>query len=454
MAHQPKSAPTLSIEQLDALRSRLRSSGELAGVTSEVTGATFSGRRRSSTATLRKNRRSRADEGESIMTLTVDAHGILRWHPGSVAATMRQGGRRATRRGPPVESQMVVDQYTFDTVGLSDVYRYLSWFDEKLTPKQGLWMYQNGQLVAVPSGRVNWNRVLLIIHGTFSNCQNCVRSLAKIVPGANESFLDWAKNHYDAVLCFNHATLSRSPLINALQLETLLPEAKQFDIVCHSRGGLVSRWWSEVACRHSERRGKVIYVGSPMSGTSLAAPDRVREAIDYFTNIGHIVDQGLDVASMFIPYLSVAQFMMSLVCSATSLVAKTPVADAVIALIPGLDAQSRVKNNYELVELRNRQPLVDNYYFVTSSFRPKDVGWAFWKYFTEASTRVKSLATGKIFPGPHDLVVDTSSMLDLGGRNITIAKSHQFNFGTNDRVHHTNYFDFRETIDFMTKVLR
>ena len=454
MPASPISQAHFSIGQLEELRQRLRSSGELVGVAPDVSSETFSGKRRMSTAALRKKRLSRADEGEAIMTLAVDPKGVLRWHPGSAVAAASLGSKRAARRAPAIDSQMIVEQFTFDTVGLSDVYRYLAWIDERLTPKQGLWQLSQGQLVEVNRGRKNWGRVLLIIHGTFSNCQNCVKSLNTVVQGANESFIAWASQRYDAILCFNHGTLSRSPLINALQLESLLPNTGQIDIVCHSRGGLVSRWWYEVACRRPEQRGKVIFVGAPLSGTSLAAPDRVRAAIDYFTNIGQVVDKGLDVASKIVPYLSVAQFLMSLVCSTASIVSKTPVADAVIALVPGLDAQSRVQNNYELNELRNRPAHLSNYYFVTSSFRPKDVGWEFWKYFTEINTRVKSLAADKIFPGPHDMVVDTSSMLDLGEQTGPIPKSHQLNFGMNHRVHHTNYFEFKESIDYMTKVLR
>jgi hypothetical protein len=111
------------------------------------------------------------------------------------------------------------------------------------------------------------------------------------------------------------------------------------------------------------------------------------------------------------------------------------------------------------LEQRARAVAIDNYYAITSTFKPKSPGWAFWKYFTEIKRRSAALAAGLVFPGPNDLVVDRASMVDLGGSasrplSIPTAKTRLKDFGVNDQVHHTNYFDFDETIEFMTSVLR
>ena len=49
------------------------------------------------------------------------------------------------------------------------------------------------------------------------------------------------------------------------------------------------------------------------------------------------------------------------------------------------------------------------------------------------------------------LNVDGSSMTRLLGKEFAIRRVHDF--GTNDRVHHTNYFAQPETATFMTKTL-
>ena len=51
---------------------------------------------------------------------------------------------------------------------------------------------------------------------------------------------------YDRVLFFEHPTLSVSPVINALELgRALAGSSGQIDVIAHSRGGLVVRWWLE-----------------------------------------------------------------------------------------------------------------------------------------------------------------------------------------------------------------
>jgi pimeloyl-ACP methyl ester carboxylesterase len=298
--------------------------------------------------------------------------------------------------------------------------------------------------------------VLLLIHGTFSNCENFAGALNGVPDTDGKTFLEWARGKYDAILAFNHPTLSLPPLLNALRLESLLGDLPgKIDVVCHSRGGIVARWWYEVACRRPERLGKVVFAGSPLAGTSLAAPDKVRDAIEYFTNVGRVLKYGLGAGSLFFPFLSVAQGLMSLVCSATSFLASVPVADAVIGLVPGFTAQSRVANNLELVELRQRARPMPQYYAITSDFRPTDPGWYFWRHFTRLNAA--SLAAGLIFPKPHDLVVDHEAMTELGrtpqGKEVQIPAAHRLDYGRNGKIHHVNYFSDLKSVQFLKKSL-
>ena len=113
--------------------------------------------------------------------------------------------------------------------------------------------------------------------------------------------------------------------------------------------------------------------------------------------------------------LGVIQGLMRLIGSATRIAAATPMIDAAVALVPGLAAQSLMKNNFELRHLR--QGLTDappGYFAVQSNFEPTDPGWKFWRYFIDAPIRrVADLGADVVFPSANDLVVDTSSMTEL-----------------------------------------
>jgi hypothetical protein len=239
-------------------------------------------------------------------------------------------------------------------------------------------------------------------------------------------------------------------------------KAKQLDIICHSRGGLVTRWFVEAMERDQTRVGRVVYVGSPLAGTLLAAAPRLRSTLDLLANIG----EALGAASAAVPFLSVATGLFQVFSSVTRFVAKTPVADAAIALVPGLRAQSRVSNNQELQALRLRFGDLrgttfprDRYYVIQSNFEPDDPGWRFWEYFRGLKMRAIDLAADAIFtdekrrPIRNDLVVDVPSMTDLhDGRNL-IPRTQIRDFRTSKRVFHTNYFEQGETIDFLRNAL-
>ncbi len=103
-----------------------------------------------------------------------------------------------------------------------------------------------GDALALPTDRPA--RVLLLVHGTFSSTVGAFAPLG-LVPGA-EGFLPTVLSAYDAVLGYDHRTLSLDPLENA---RDLLAELRRhhpgtdltIDIVTHSRGGLVTRSFVE-----------------------------------------------------------------------------------------------------------------------------------------------------------------------------------------------------------------
>ena len=72
---------------------------------------------------------------------------------------------------------------------------------------------------------------------------------------------------------------------------------------------------------------KAIFVGSPLAGTSLAAPPRLRGALDLLTNVGHIVEGVSAIVSKAPgPLWTSAEFPVSgmLVIAPTTILAPSP----------------------------------------------------------------------------------------------------------------------------------
>jgi pimeloyl-ACP methyl ester carboxylesterase len=119
------------------------------------------------------------------------------------------------------------------------------------------------------------HRVLLFIHGFNSNITNSnpIYWIEELAP------------RYDAILGYNHPTISRDPIQNAAELLAMVPPDVRLnvDVIAHSRGGLVARSLVELQPvdpkLHIQR---IITCGSPHAGTTLAD----RENWDRLISIG------------------------------------------------------------------------------------------------------------------------------------------------------------------------
>jgi hypothetical protein len=338
-------------------------------------------------------------------------------------------------------------QRTFERLDRSEIGTWLEGLDRTLTPQRGLRTLGDGglePLEAVPAS----GRILLLIHGTFSDSETLVTNFNGNPRGAD--FFDWARGHYSDILTFDHPTLSVSPILNARTLALLLGDTgAEIDVVCHSRGGLVARWWLEVFDRAPTEKRRVVFVGSPLAGTGLAAPTNLRGSLSLLSNIG----AALGAASAAVPFLAVLTGVFRVVTSVTSLAAKTPAVDAAIALVPGLAAQSRVGDNRELISLRQAAtPTLGRYFAVQSNFESEKHGWRFWRHFRDLGGLAKDTLADLVFQGHNDLVVDTGSMVDLSDA-LRIPAEQVLDFGTTSEVHHTNYFAQPQTLAFIREML-
>ncbi len=92
------------------------------------------------------------------------------------------------------------------------------------------------------------NRILIFIHGTASSF---IGGFSGIQPAA------WDELHAlypGGLYAFNHYTITKSPVRNALDLFPVLPKGVKCDIITHSRGGLVG----DVLTRCDAKRGAEI----------------------------------------------------------------------------------------------------------------------------------------------------------------------------------------------------
>lgn len=127
--------------------------------------------------------------------------------------------------------------------------------------------------------------VLLFVHGTFSTSHGGFGGL----PVATMEELH--RRYQGRVIAFDHPTLSADPAANVRWLLSRLPASEvELDIVCHSRGGLVSRVLAETPAAFGLQQGhakvrRIVLGAVPNSGTLLADPDHMVHMIDRLTTV-------------------------------------------------------------------------------------------------------------------------------------------------------------------------
>ena len=399
---------------------------------------------------LRRRRGFSAEDYGDFATLSlIEDDGILRW----VYQPPYTGGpgRRALRAARRIVAGDVVHEFSFRETPPNEVISALEALDKRLTPNQGLRRYRNGKFETLEKAPTIAGRVLLLVHGTFSKSDMFNDELNATPDG--KKVLGKAEAQYDAVLAFDHPTLSVSPWINAIDLEVALERvAGPIDVVCHSRGGLVVAWW----LRNAKRRvDNVVFVGAPLEGTSLASPARLRATLQGLANVFKALESGSALASTVVPFMGVVTGLARIFGGVLQLGASAPLADAAVVIVPGLAGQSRVGNSAELDRLHRLQWVsTPQFYSVMSNFQPQDSDerwWQVWKLFRNPGDRIMNWGADAIFDEDNDLVVNTQSMTKLYGTSVPRANIRDF--GTSQTVHHCNYFSQPQTAKFLLRTL-
>lgn len=275
-------------------------------------------------------------------------------------------------------------------------------------------------------------RVLLLVHGTFSSTHGGFWQLGE--PAADTpAFIAHALQKYDAVVGFDHKTLSVDPRSNADDIyEELLrhtPTGTVIDIVSHSRGGLVARCLVEQVLPGKQWDGivdRMVFVGVPNAGTNFAEPERWTTLVDLYTNLlvasgpgGVVLGSGLKAIGALVKYLS-AYFVNG--GGVPGLAAMEPDGDFIETL-----------NRHRDGEPRPTPP----WFAVTSNFHAGDDDTSL---FTAAFRLwLTEIALDDLLDDDNDLVVDTGSMTAIDTAAGDYVRN-ALEFGTNSVVHHTNYF--------------
>jgi pimeloyl-ACP methyl ester carboxylesterase len=409
----------------------------------------------------RRRRAWTPDDYSRLATLTlVEDEGMLRWVYSP--PPRRSGRRRALRRSIPAVDGNPIRTIRIQDLPKNQVLQGIAGLDQKLTPDQGLRIWRGGMLQKIAKSKIAGKRVLLLVHGTFSKSDMFFEQF-QATPAGKQLLID-LENTYDAILAFDHATLSVSPWINALDLDAaLVGVSGKIDVVSHSRGGLVTAWWLRMATRNVRN---VMFVGSPLIGTSLASPAALRQALDHLATAAKAIAATAGMASTVLPLMTVVTGIAKTLGGVLQLGADLPIADAAVVTIPGLASQSRVSNNAEMLRLfASPWPTRPQFHAVIGNFRPveSDAGWRFWRRLTNVGDQLKYGAADLIFDGPNDLVVDTGSMQgpmdgDRSGPGLDALARLAFDtrvtmFNDSPTVHHTNYFRQPETINAMRALL-
>ena len=276
------------------------------------------------------------------------------------------------------------------------------------------------------------DRSLLLIHGTFSNAASAYRALAE------STFFERVRGLYgNRIYAFDHFTLSRTPEENArMLLEGLPDETFTFDVITHSRGGLVLRTLAErsTAFGRLAKRfelGRAVLVASPNEGTPLATPERWEDTVGWMANLLELFPDN--------PFTLGAEFVAHGIVW---------IARHASGGVPGLHSMDG--DGDLIAELQQPPgPPPESYSALVANYDPKD----------EVLKRMVDTGVDQFFASANDLVVPSEGgwRIDRGGSSfIPGTRIGCFGPGGNlhaDSVTHIAFFSQPAAVDFLVTAL-
>ena len=286
-----------------------------------------------------------------------------------------------------------------------------------------------------PSGPGASGRILLFLHGTFSHAASAFKGLT------DTQFFAQVKPLYgEEIYAFNHFSISKTPEQNARELLAGLPNRElSFDVITHSRGGLVLRNLVErksslgtAASRFKLRHA--VLVASPNDGTPLATPKRWEATVGWFANLIELFpDNPLTFGAGFVANAIVW------------------IAQRAAGGLPGIASMDTAG---EMVTELQGPPLppASGYSALVSNFTPT----------ANILERMADVGVDAFFGSANDLVVPSAGgwLIDRADRPPSIPPERIGCFGAGGNfpsglppVNHLNFFGRAETTAFLVRAL-
>jgi len=282
-------------------------------------------------------------------------------------------------------------------------------------------------------------RSLLFIHGTTSTTGGAFAELKNFGPVAQQLYSAYGNR----VLGFNHHTLTKRVARNAIEFYHQFPENSgpyEFDVICHSRGGLIARAVKELTPLELVRLtgedgwqppvkikiNRIAFVGTPNNGTDLADPNNIPKTLNRLANIATLIPgAGLSIAGV----LSWAAF----------------IAEAGFKSLPGLVDQC--PGSDLLLALNHPSPSTsvsptNDYFAIQSNYEPgQDSSLA--KAILDHSGN--AVVDFLFHNDRNDLVVPTLGVSKIDDGQLDSKRVKYFGQIQKDHVAHTRFFREQDT---------
>lgn len=282
----------------------------------------------------------------------------------------------------------------------------------------------------------NNKKTLLFIHGTSSNTTGAFAGLSKFPQAATQLYQKYA----NLVIGFNHRTLTKSVAQNAIDFYNGLPAGTyEFDVISHSRGGLLARALKELQPAQlaeladspgwTPPRGvtvqidKIMLVGTPDIGTPLADPNDLPKAVSRLASILSSFSQ------------AVAEIGLGALLTIFG-----GIVEGGIGALPGLEDMDP---GSPLLGALNTPPLNPAFYFgIEADYQPTG----------GLARAIENNGVDALFLGElNDLIVPTLGVSMVKGQTLPPAQVDKYGEATG--VYHLNYFYQQGTWDKILQCL-
>jgi hypothetical protein len=266
-------------------------------------------------------------------------------------------------------------------------------------------------------------KALLFIHGTGSSLEGGYGDVPVEI-------LEALKDIYPVVLGYDHFTLSKTPEDNAKEmLQTLkasgiMDGGLKFDVITHSRGGLVLRSLVEL-CNGYPYIDKATLVACPAAGTSLANTkkwDSIANMLNLLTNIFFFTGGA---------YLKIFFRIVGGLVKFLSKKIKEQAIPGVSAMDPTQDFIKKLNQNSTGISG------TITYNIIGSDFEPSGI------FHGGIKDDIADCTADAFFGHRNDLIVDTDNMYVTWPKGIKSGGN--FIYDPQEHVYHLNYFKQAKT---------